>query len=1037
MKPSDLSDLLGIPFSVEQIAAITAPLEPGVIIAGAGTGKTTVMAARVVWLVASAAVRPDEVLGLTFTRKAAAELGLRVRAALLRAGVVDADDVDAGGEPLVLTYDAFAGRLLADHGLRAGIEDDPSMLSGASRYRLAARVVSSTEAPLTHLSRLRPDSVTERLLTLDSEMQAHLVDASDLADACEAIGAELASAPPNRLGRPYLSMRTAEQALAERIELAGLTLEYQELKRELGLVEFADQMAMAAALARGVPAVGRAVRSQFRVVLLDEYQDTSAAQAQLLTSLFGGEEGRGHPVTAVGDPYQAIYGWRGAAASNILSFSDDFRRSDGAPAPRYALTVNRRSGPVILGAANDLAKALAADPLLAGDGVDHRLRAPEGTTPGEVRGAAFLTWLEEVAFVADDIVAAHEAGQVRSWSDAAVLVRRNSHIGDLYRALTARDVPVEIVGLGGLLSVPEVADVVATLRVLSDVTANGDALRLLTGPRWAIGASDLALLGRRVRELNRHAPRPVANASLSDDLERSLAQTDAADAGSLVEAVAAPGDLPYSAEARARFAEFAAEYSALSRHAAEPIVDLVRRVIDVTGLGTEVAVRDPAGPDQLAAFAAATAAYAQVDGEASLAGLLAYLDAERDHGIGLEVAVPSATDSVKLLTVHRAKGLEWDAVWLPALAATVFPTDRVTTNWLKNAAVLPAELRGDAAAVPQVGDLSDAAATAYAKALSAEARRAEDRLAYVAATRARHRVTVSTHAWTPELLRPRAPSDYFLTLIGHAEDAVEVPAPGPENPIGRLDVSVPWPAPLDPDAGRRRREAAALVTQALVGPHGDERELSSEEAATVAGWDALIERLTAERRPGRPVLLPDFLAVTALPGLRDGDPQLLEGWRRAMPRLRPDQARSGEAFHAWLERRFARPPLLDEGEEQPDAVPLDALKDAFEKGPFAHRVPLVTEQPFSLVLGRRVVRGRIDAVFADPEGYTVVDWKTGPARTADPLQLAAYRVAWAELAGVPLERVRAAFFEVASGTLVEPDDLADRPTLEKLVAGLA
>ena len=186
---------LAIPFSDQQLAAITAPLEPGVIIAGAGSGKTTVMAARVVWLVGTGEVRPEEVLGLTFTRKAAAELSLRVRTALERAGVVPADGVDAGGEQLIMTYDAFAARLVAEHGLRLGYETDPTMITGATRYRLASRVVRDAAGPFEHISRLRPASVTERVLRLDADLQQHLVSVPELDPHAHAHLLELAPHP--------------------------------------------------------------------------------------------------------------------------------------------------------------------------------------------------------------------------------------------------------------------------------------------------------------------------------------------------------------------------------------------------------------------------------------------------------------------------------------------------------------------------------------------------------------------------------------------------------------------------------------------------------------------------------------------------------------------------------------------------------------------------------------------------------------------------------------------------------------------------
>ena len=377
------------------------------IIAGAGSGKTTVMAARVVWLVGTGEVRPEEVLGLTFTRKAAAELSLRVRSALERAGVVPAEGVDAGGEQLIMTYDAFAARLVAEHGLRLGYETDPTMITGATRYRLASRVVREAAGPFEHISRLRPATVTERVLRLDADLQQHLVSVPDLDPHAHAHLLELAAAPLNRNGNVYADLKKAAAAAHERLELASLVVAYQQLKQRLGVVEFADQMAIAARLAQEVPAVSELVRSAYRVVLLDEYQDTSAAQAKMLRGLFSGgtpSAGMGHPVTAVGDPFQAIYGWRGAAASNITSFAEQFRTAQGRPAGRFALTVNRRSGQTILDVANVLSRPLRADTAAkVGAGTRQGARvagtdktagmgflvAPEDTPPGVVRAATF------------------------------------------------------------------------------------------------------------------------------------------------------------------------------------------------------------------------------------------------------------------------------------------------------------------------------------------------------------------------------------------------------------------------------------------------------------------------------------------------------------------------------------------------------------------------------------------------------------------------------------------------------------------------
>ena len=1038
--PRQVSEALGIPFSDQQLDAITAPLEPGVIIAGAGSGKTTVMAARVVWLVGTGQVRPEQVLGLTFTRKAAAELSSRVREALARAGVVDTDGQDDAGEQLIMTYDAFAARLVADHGLRIGVEGDARMLTGAARFRIASRVVAAAPGPFSQVARLRPDSVTDKVLALDGDLASHLVPAEALVAHTEEFLRDVDSSPRSRTKDLYASMKKAAAAAAERVELAELVDGYQRLKRELGAVEFADQMGVAAELARRVPAVSALLREQFSVVLLDEYQDTSSAQAQLLQALFSGgspEEGRGHPVTAVGDPSQAIYGWRGAAAANIITFAAEFPRADGTPATAYALTVNRRSGQQILDAANVLSAPLRADEELQWDGIDTDLVAPEGTPPGDIRVASFDTWPGEVRWVADDIAAAHDSGRAKRWSDIAVLARRNAHIRPLYAELDARGIPVEIVGLDGLLQVPEVADVVAVLRVLGDATANPDLVRVLTGPRWAIGPADLATLGRRAREL---AGAPAWDeVPAAQEIARIIDTTEAAHAPSLAEALADPGEGPYTTEGRRRMATCAAELAALRPHAGGSVTDLVRRVITTLGLEVELALRGPGGTRQLDAFVAQVSGYTDVDGDGSLTGLLAWLAAEEDRGVGLEQAVPTASDSVKLLTIHKAKGLEWEVVYLPALADKVFPSDRVQGNWLSASAVLPADLRGDAANVPQLGDVSDAASKAYAAALKDEARRADDRLAYVAVTRARQHLVATTHAWS-DLKNPRQHSPYLRVLERFAAEVAheEVSA---ENPLLGEGRGFAWPAPLDAAARARRAEAAASVEQARAGQLPDPDNLPLDEAAVVATWDAAADQLLAEarlRRADAGVALPPYLSATALIALEGDAEGYLAGLARPMPAPPRRAARVGELFHAWLERRFvATPTLIEDPDEEPTTdADLAALVASFEAGPFADRTPHATEVPFSLFLAGQVVRGRIDAVFTDRGRHEVVDWKTGRGR-ANPLQLAVYRLAWAELNGLPLDEVEASFFDVSRGTLVRPSDLPDRAGLERLVGRLA
>jgi DNA helicase-2/ATP-dependent DNA helicase PcrA len=1088
--PEDLVDALGIDFSDQQLTAITAPLEPGVIIAGAGSGKTTVMAARVVWLVGSGAVRPEEVLGLTFTRKAAAELSSRIRSALQRAGVVADHGIDESGEQLVMTYDAFAARLVAEHGLRLGFEADPTLISGATRFRLASQVVKAAAGPFEFISRLRPATVTERLLKLDADLRQHLVDPSQLDRHAREFLLGCEAAPLNNRGNVYVEVRKAAVAAQERLELASLVRDYQQLKQRLGLVEFADQMAIAAQLASEVPQVSEMLRSSFRVVLLDEYQDTSAAQAIMLRGLFSGMTvagGLGHPVTAVGDPFQAIYGWRGAAASNILQFADDFRRADGRPCSRFALTINRRSGHTILDVANALSAPLRGRGLMPLGREESReglglLRAPDEAGPGQVRAATFESWPEEVSWIADQIAAAKAAGTVGHWADIAVLMRRNADIPAIYSELSARDIPVEIVGLGGLLLLPEIMDLTATLRLISDVTANAALLRLLTGPRWRIGPRDLAMLGSRARELarepgeqDRHAG-AYSDGSIVAALEEAVGEVDPTDVISLLDALENPGDRPYSAAALDRFSRFAAELSYLRRHGDEPVLDLTRRVIATMNLDVELmATREYATDsrrDQLGTFVDAVAGYADVDGDASLAGLLAYLQAEIDQGAGLEQAVPSDREAVKLLTVHKAKGLEWDLVFLPALMKGIFPSERVTDNWVTSAAALPADLRGDAAAVPQLAEVTNAAMTAYRERLADQQMLAEDRLAYVGATRAKRVLVGSGHLWRPDLLKPRTESTYLQAIISEARGqgrlGPEAGPPAPQNPLVAAVEPRPWPAPLDPDGLSRRIEAAQRVSEAreryaTTGSYErvDRHPLLLDEEAVIAGWDADLERLLAEAMDARSgeqtVELPGTLSASAVLRLNAEPEAFTAQLARPMPRPPSRAARFGTRFHTWVEAHFgSRLPSGSLGQQSlvdPDDLPdradagtddeveLREMCERFLAGRFGQMAPYAIEAPFTLLVPGRLVRGRIDAVYRlddeAPEAYRfqVVDWKTSRAEDADPWQLAIYRLAWAEMHGLPLESVDAIFYYVRSDRVVRPDRLSGRSELEQLLNG--
>jgi DNA helicase II / ATP-dependent DNA helicase PcrA len=1103
--PAQLARVLRMPEpTAEQAAVIGAPLGPLAVIAGAGSGKSETMAARLVWLVANGLVRPDRVLGLTFTRKAAAELAERVRSRLdrlRRAGLEDTgtgpggrDAGDAGevwpGEPVISTYHAYAGRLVSDHALREGLEPSMRLITPALSWQLAASIVAAYDGPMDEIG-WTPQTVTAAVLQLAGDLAEHLRAPEDVRTVGEWLNAQQAALP----GRPPAGLRKITASQRAREQMLPLVSRYTAAKAAREVIDHGDQVALAARIAVRHPEVGAAERGRYQAVLLDEYQDTSHAQLVLLRALFGG----GHPVTAVGDPCQSIYGWRGASAGNLRRFATDFPVRSGAQAPVRLLSTSFRNAGRVLDAAAVLQVELRAE---APD-VPVLVAAPDRGDRGDVRCALLPTMTDEAEWLASQAAALLAlppgyAPDGRPWPDGravgvrpgdiAVLCRKRSQFVPVRRALEARGIPVEVVGLGGLLSVPEVQDVVATLRVLQDAAASDALARLLTGPRWRIGPRDLVALGRRARDLARGpdgqhpapAPAPAAEAEAGDALAEAITDLTA-ETGSLVEALDDLGDpAGYSPAGYARMRAFAAETRRLREHAGRPLPDLIAEVERALNLDIEVAARPrlpveggAAGGDvttaraDLDAFTDVAATFAGEQPEPTLGAFLAYLTAAQQEEFGLETGRVGEADSVKLLTVHAAKGLQWAAVFIPGLAAggraQVFPArPRVSTKWTDNPRLIPFSLRGDAADLPDLRGLDAAALTAFTAACGARDLAEERRLAYVAATRAAFMLGCSGY-WWGEGTAPLGPS-VFLTEVRAACEAgagtvrgwADQPAEDEENPLlAHLDEA-DWPTTPAGQYHEAVSEAAALVGAARTRepasePTAGALEMSEADEALMAAWELDAGLLLAERDRQRhrgpgpvPVPLPASLSVSALVTLARDPDELARQVRRPMPRPPARQARRGTAFHRWLEERFGQQRLIGDDElfadpEESDEGLLE-LRARFEAGEWGGRWPREVEVPFDMLVGDRQVRGRIDAVFADQDGgFDVVDWKTGqPPRTeadreAVAVQLAAYRLAWAALAGVAPEKVTAAFYYVRHDLTVRPADLLNEAGLIALI----
>jgi DNA helicase-2/ATP-dependent DNA helicase PcrA len=1126
--PQELAASLGLPPPTdEQAAVITAPLAPALVVAGAGSGKTETMAARVVYLVANGLVRPDEVLGLTFTRRAAAELSGRIRRrlrGLAGAGILDPERAAAigDGEPVIGTYHSFAGRLITEFGPLGGIQPPTRVLSATGCWQLARGIVGRWDRDLD--TDAGPERVTQDVLAIAGALADHLADPASLAAALDRLLAALNSAPPGgrQRGPVHSGLVDPLRQLAQRRAVIPLVQAYDEAKRTAGAVDFADQMQLAAALVLASDAIGAALRQRHRVVLLDEYQDTGHAQRVILRALFGRRtDGRGaHPVTAVGDPVQSIYEWRGASASNLPRFATDFPRTDGSPAPVLPLLTSFRNAARVLALANTISAPVRSTGVPVGE-----LRPRPGAPDGAVHCAVLRTVDDETCWLADTIAGLWRAAERPP--STAVLLRRRADMPAVAAALRERGLPVEVVGVGGLVDEPEVADLIAMLRLVVDHQAGPAAVRILTGARWRLGAADLAVLARRGRELQagpgrsggrepgphgldgmRAPAAPGRDSGAAARLRTALAEAvggEDVDVAGLVDAIADPGPADrYSPAGYRRITALGRELRRLRSRLSLPLVDLIAELERSTGLDVEVLLT-PDGRAHLDAFAEVVA-----DIAAAGAGPVELLDhlataAEREDGLA-PGAVQPVPGRIQVLTVHGAKGLEWDVVAIPHLSARVFPGER-TSSWLGDPGRLPPDVRGDRDDLPDLvlppgadqGELA-AALKRHVGQLGVAQQVEERRLFYVALTRARHTLLLSAHHWGASGARPRGPGSFLTELAGHpaiGEPAAweDPPADGERNPMTAEPRTALWP--VDPLLGRREavQVGADLVRAAVrrlqesaagrapaaaedgwsepappAGPVEDPGdgppaaagdgppatatapgEAEAGGAGDPHGWfrdvDLLLaERAAAGREPVLDARLPATVSVSNLVDLAADPQRLARRLRRPVPLPPAPQARRGTAFHAWLERHFAGDPLLDiadlPGTDDRDAAPdarLPELVDAFCHSAWADRTPVAVEVPFVTRIGGLTVRGRIDAVFADPDGgATVVDWKTGTPPSgaqadAVAVQLAAYRLAWSRLSGLPLSLVRAAFHYVPADRTVNPADLLDAVGLEELV----
>jgi ATP-dependent DNA helicase UvrD/PcrA len=717
--PVGLDALLG-GLDPDQRRAVTHGPGPLLVVAGAGTGKTQVITRRIAWLIATRRAKPSEILALTFTDKAAEEMAVRVDQ-LVPYGYTDT---------AISTFHAFGDRLIREYALELGLPTDVRILTRAEVVIFLREHLFEFDLDL-----YRPLGDPTRFLSALATLFSRCKD-EDISPADYRAYADRVTTEAQAVHQAAETTAAAPAEVArQQAELAQAYATYQRLLASNGSIDFGDQVALALRLVRSSPAARAEISGRFRYILVDEFQDTNRAQAELVAALADGHRN----VTVVGDDDQAIYSFRGAAIDNILAFSDRYRG-----ARTVVLRRNYRSVAPILDAAYRLIRFNDPDRLEHRIGIDKRLRA-ERRSPSAAPVAldAFASGAEEADWIAADIGRRMAAGAAAQ--DHAVLVRANGHADPILRALNMAGIPWRFSGTSGLYARPEVRRLLAFLRVVADLDSSVDLYSLCASELYGLGGEDLTVIVNMARRRNRSIW------AILTDLDQQ------------------PGILrvgPVTRSTVKRLVRDLGVYAAAAHE--QPAGVLLYRFLRESGeLDRLVRSDSPAAEEQLQNIARffdivrAQSGLLADDRAIFVAGHLATLIEAGDDPATADLDADQR--AVSVLTVHKAKGLEFPVVYLPGMVAGRFPSNG----------------RGDALALP--GALGRASLSTTVDPLAEERR-----LCYVAMTRARDELILS-HAADYGGARARRVSPFVLEALGLPSEA-GVPGAGakPISPEDRL-----------------------------------------------------------------------------------------------------------------------------------------------------------------------------------------------------------------------------------------------------------
>lgn len=869
-----------------QKTAVTHGEGPLLIVAGAGTGKTSVLTRRIAWLMETGKAKSSEILALTFTEKAAGEMEERVDQ-LLPLGHFDLS---------IHTFHAFCERLLREYGPEIGLSKDFTVASELDTWLLARRYFD--RFALTHYRPLgNPTRHLRDLLT-------HFASAK-----------ELEISPAQYRARVEAETEIEDHERARLLELADAYATYDTLLHEANLLDFGGLVLHTLRLLRERPSIERALQRRYRYVLVDEFQDTNSAQYELVRRLSAPERN----LTVVGDDDQSIYRFRGASLANILQFSEDY-----PDATRVVLTINYRSLQEVLNRTHTFIQGNNPHRLESREGLVKKLTAHRGEG-GHVEHLHATTLEEEARSVATRILAEREGDPTLLWKDIAVLVRANDHATPFLQIFESQQMPYQFLAMRGLYTKPVIMDLLALLRLVNDPFDSVSAYRVLSHPMFGLPIQDLERLSYATRKQGK--PMLHLNLARIEDLSEK-----------------APVVLQRVMTLQAKFAE-----SARTKRATELLVESARE----SGLVTFLQTR-PEGEQRelfgyLQQFFERVKRFEASNEEQTLRAFLEEHEQERDAGEEGSLAFDheAGPDTIRVMTVHGSKGLEFRQVFVVNLVDQRFPSQN----------------RSQAIPLPDMftGEEEDAKETHLQE---------ERRLLYVAMTRAKDKVYL-TSAEDYGGKRKKKPSRFFQEL------GVDVLSPIESSTIPRSIFEEETPPPL----------ADQQVTYVLP----KQFSFTQYEAYLTCPLQYRFAHILRLPTIGKYQMSYGTSMHTALEAftqqwVAQGKPPTLEHLLQCYKDAWIDD---------WYPDDMVRETYREEGRQ--------SLLQFYERLQTETSTPIAVEQPFTVRVGSVMIKGKMDRVDETEKGLCIIDYKTGNPKSLKDLrrdqkeQLYIYQLAGQEI----------------------------------------